>query len=611
MRTAFEAEGEIRGTDLLAALVTLWRESANGTLQFSRSGATAGLELAAGEIVGTSASDPRFETAAILLRAGKLDEATLERLKAVEGKDRAQSALQAGVLTRREWRWGEKIRAVEILSDLLTWLDGEYRLFRTGARDAGEFRLSIPRLVLELFLRSRDRGLVLHHLGGVDVPLSRAGHFDSEFATFGLTPDAESVVRLIDGKSTAAEISSEATADAFAVEKLLAALVTLGLVHPEFEAADTTPRPGPPPVRDLDPERDEEEEQEAEEEIEEETEEEEAGENESEHEDDEAPEEDDETLVARPREPVAEPASEYGQEPESLTGEYGSASESPAVADVDSGPEDEPVADSLGLEELEVVGLSGPGYGGPEEARHPLDEAELAPEQRLPSDLMDLEPASAEDGASYDRPLDMSTGVGAGERPRQRSGAPWLWLLILLGAAVAGLLYWRSRGTAAPGPGNPLATANTPTTAALVSTAAPAPLAAAEATAAPAATRPPAVSPTGRRAQPTAAPAALSQGRQKWLDRASRDRREADSERSARFTIQLELVCEEASLSDAWKYDRPAGTMWLATTPFRGQNCFRVLWGRYPTREAAQRALARAPGFFTTPRNRPLVVPIR
>ena len=42
----------------------------------------------------------------------------------------------------------------------------------------------------------------LHHLGGVDVPLARADDFDDEFATFGLTADAESVVRLIDGKST-------------------------------------------------------------------------------------------------------------------------------------------------------------------------------------------------------------------------------------------------------------------------------------------------------------------------------------------------------------------------------------------------------------------------
>jgi hypothetical protein len=125
-------------------------------------------------VVRTASSDPRFDTAAILVRAGKLDQPTLDGSPSGEGGDRAAVALQTGVLTRREWRWGEKIRAVEVLSDLLTWLDGEYWLFRTGAQDASEFRLTIPRLVLELFLRSRDRSLVLHYLGGVDVPLAPA-----------------------------------------------------------------------------------------------------------------------------------------------------------------------------------------------------------------------------------------------------------------------------------------------------------------------------------------------------------------------------------------------------------------------------------------------------
>ena len=67
MRTAFEYEGEIRGVDLLACLVTLWRENASGSLQFSRSGATAGFEIVGGEVAATSTSDPRFETAAILV----------------------------------------------------------------------------------------------------------------------------------------------------------------------------------------------------------------------------------------------------------------------------------------------------------------------------------------------------------------------------------------------------------------------------------------------------------------------------------------------------------------------------------------------------------------
>ena len=198
MRNTFEQEGSVRGTDLLAGLVGLWRESASGSLQFSRSGATAGFELARGELVASSSSDPRFETAAILVRAGKLEAATLERIAAPEGGDRALLALQAGVLTRREWRWGEKIRAVEILSDLLTWLDGEYWFFRSTEDEAPEARLPIPRLILELFLRSRDRSLVLQYLGGVDVPIARADTFEEEFATFGLTADAESVVRLID-----------------------------------------------------------------------------------------------------------------------------------------------------------------------------------------------------------------------------------------------------------------------------------------------------------------------------------------------------------------------------------------------------------------------------
>ena len=208
MRTEIGPRGDIRSTDILAGLVSLWRESASGTLQFSRSGATCGFDLSSGEIVSTSASDARFDTAEILVRAGKLDSTTLERLTAGSGSDRALTALQAGVLTKREWRWGEKIRAVEILSDLLTWIEGDYTFFRASSREGGEFRLTIPRLILELFLRSRDRGLVLHHLGGADVPLVRDARFDEEFATFGLTDDAESVVRLIDGESTAADISA-------------------------------------------------------------------------------------------------------------------------------------------------------------------------------------------------------------------------------------------------------------------------------------------------------------------------------------------------------------------------------------------------------------------
>ena len=704
MRNAFEAEGEIRGTDLLAALVALWREGASGTLQFSRSGATAGFDIAAGDVVRTASSDSRFDTAAILVRAGKLDQPTLERLPVGQGGDRAAVALQTGVLTRREWRWGEKIRAVEVLSDLLTWLEGDYWFFRTGAQDASEFRLTIPRLVLELFLRSRDRNLILHYLGGADVPLARAAAFDAEFPSFGLTADAESVVQLIDGERTAEEIASEAPADAFAVEKLLAALVTLGLVHPEF-APGEEPAAAPPfpeghaddaaraddPAPDAAPA----------------------------HGDDDEGDEDVEarTLSAdrnaddaapTPQLPPSEPDSAAPEPPtesapasdlriaeddaeESLAG--GSFEEAAAADSYDDEyEEDEPEPgdedSSLDDREFDHDGGAAPASpsmdAGPSRfdametgsdrerdlgdepirGASPAREAGLEGDDRedredspaeAPSDLLGLDEAAPSPPLPFERPLDTMTGVGGPERPRPRSGGVWLWVLALLAVAVIAAVLWRSREA---GPAEPAKTAAGPTavpTAVELSATAAAPAAAAAPsptamrigpTARPAAVAAvPSAAPARPTAPPTAAPPpaaarhAMSPApaagktvpappaprprssappvpgsdasRQAWVDRAERDQRRYVQEGKARFAVQLELACEVPSLADAFQHDRPANSMWLLATPYQGRSCFRVLWGRYSTREEASRGLARAPSFFSTPRNHPAVVPIR
>ena len=104
--------------------------------------------------------------------------------------------------------------------------------------------------------------------------------------------------------------------------------------------------------------------------------------------------------------------------------------------------------------------------------------------------------------------------------------------------------------------------------------------------------------PTAAPSRSAAAPETTGPSRQAWLDRAARDHQKANADHKNHFTIQLELACEIPTLVDAWKYDRPAGTMWVLTTPFKGQTCFRVLWGRYPTQEAAHRAIAGVPGLL-------------
>jgi septal ring-binding cell division protein DamX len=97
---------------------------------------------------------------------------------------------------------------------------------------------------------------------------------------------------------------------------------------------------------------------------------------------------------------------------------------------------------------------------------------------------------------------------------------------------------------------------------------------------------------------------------QQWLDRAARDAKRLAVEPKTRYAIQLELACEAASLNDAFQHDR-GPNMWVLTTSFQGKTCFRVLWGRYATIEAARRALSGAPKFFATPKNHPAVTGVR
>jgi hypothetical protein len=99
-------------------------------------------------------------------------------------------------------------------------------------------------------------------------------------------------------------------------------------------------------------------------------------------------------------------------------------------------------------------------------------------------------------------------------------------------------------------------------------------------------------------------------GRHAWLVRAERGRRALARGRRARFTIQLELVCELPSLEEAWEYDR-RGRMWLLVADYRGRECFRVFWGRYVTLEEARAAKSSVPRFFFTETNTPAVVATR
>lgn len=568
MRTAFERGGDIRSVDLAAAFATLWHQHATGVLAFSRADRRVRFEILEGAAVEVFSSDPSFDTAEVLVRAGKLDPSALEVRRLTAGRDRARAAREQGLLTERDWRWGEKIRAVEILADLLTWLEGRYSFDPDEIPEAGEFRVGIERLLLELFLRSRDREFIHHSLGATDAPLQRAADFDEAFPALGLTPDAVSVVSAIDGRATAAEISRRVPPDPFSVQKLLAALTTLGLVHPEYAEEANTRRvaaPPPPPAQEPAP-----------------------------------------TI------PPAAPKGSSRPEPEEPAVP---APQEPAPREIE--PE---------ISAAPPPAPSEPPIEEPPVKRIPIElPMEPVPEPALPDPaILGWEQGPLE---PLDQPLDLSEPV------LHRSGRPSLtsvWLLAVLAIAVGALLVFRARRVQSEPPAAPVVVSTPlptllPTEPPAVTAAPPTALAAsgpaqiASPTVMPAtpipptATAPlPTIVPTRLppMSPPPAAATAVPRDRRGWLELADRDRRVLARSRRTHYTIQLELVCELPSLEEAWNYER-GRSMWLLVSTHRGRECFRVLWGRYATLEAARSAKASVPRFFFTPTNQPTVVSTR
>jgi septal ring-binding cell division protein DamX len=579
MRTAFEREGDIRSVDLLAAFAALWRGRASGILHFSRPGERIRFEILDGDVGDVWASDPDFDAAQVLVRAGKLDPSALEG-HVSKGGERARSARELGLLTERDWRWGERIRVVEILSHLVGWLEGSY-VFDAAARpEPGEFRVGIHRLFLELFLRSRDRAFVHHALPSADAPLVKAHDFDEKFATLGLTPDALRVVAAIDGKASAAEISRKTPPDPFSVEKLLAALATLGLVRPEYASEEPAAArrieaappqeipPAPPPAR---------------------------------------------------KEPEMEiPPAEVEREPLDTT---------PAPVPVQPGvplPEGEidlPMSARVEPSEPEPA-LTGWENAPPEPMDQPLDipepEVVASSRPRLGSVWLLLLLAAAVVALLVFRARETgSSPVTSPPVPSSPTVSPLAPAAIVPTSLPPAVVPTSEPPTAVPRaePPTPAPLTPVPPTAAPptrapatpVPTSPPAsPTSVPTFTAVPPRPTPTAVPqrPSPPPPRPTAAPASASgRNRSQWDALAEQGRQILPS---APYTIQLELVCELSSLEEAWKYN--GGEMWIVAAEHRGRNCFRVFWGRYASIEEAQLAKESVPRFFFTRTNRPAVV---
>lgn len=571
-------EGEISQINLIERLVELWREQFTGAIRFESDGIIKIVYFKSGDILSASTNDRADSVDEILMRAGKVSREHVKQALArrKENETLGDALLNLGFITRKELSWARRVQVVGVIRSIAAWSTGSFTIVADylPKRDEGTL-FPLPQILVELIVTEADRQKFERVMEGGDIVFAKTASFDDVFRRLGLNEEAEQIANQVDGMQTASDVASASGKDPFNVYKLLHALATLGLLEraqkpqevPEVsiddfaaagvaDAADMwdvepTPEPviaEPEPVVQAQPIFD-------------------FDEAEAVH----AP-----TLEV-PIAPVPEPAE-------------------PAASAWD---EEEPVAETP---------MVPPPPAPVDEKKWGFDEAQIETARRA------AVPVSGTESI-----VDTATRR-AKTQPKPKPSRFGLLIalmvvFILAAGGYYGFLWWiekQAKTTAAasapaprPRPSVPAATTGTIVPTATVATAtdtvaattttsaAGVGIAPNTATTATTASIPP-TSPT-----PAPRPMVITGGSATGRERYDAMARQFLATASGNFTVQIQILCDTSNLDKAM---RAGGSeVWFVPQSISGRPCFRVLWGRFNTREEAQRAMGQIPAGLRDP----------
>jgi len=617
-------EGEISQIKLIERLVELWREQFTGAIRFENDGIIKIVYFKSGDILSASTNDRSDSIDEILMRAGKVSREHVKQAlaKRKENETLGDALLNLGFITRKELTWARRVQVVGVIRSIAAWTDGSFTIVADylPKRDEGTL-FPLPQVLVELIVTEQDRGRFEKALDGGNAVFTKTADFDDVWRRLGLNEDAEAIVVEIDGRKNATEVATASGRDTFNVYKLLDALATLGVLkragsaeaEPQFalddfaaagvaDAADLWNDPVQPAAFELD-----------------ETE-----------------------ALAQPTLEVPRMTIEPEPVPQPSAGEpalpilpAASAWDETDEMSFEEDDTPEPVVPAAPV----MPGWSTPPrepVAAPAPAMAVLNDPPDEPVENWGFDEAQLETVRR---AADPEPPRVPTKR---RRPERRYGLIVAVLVIVM-LAFAGLFayrWWQEKQATAPrvveqkpAPAPPPvqtasadtgtivdagtagttdtapatgttpvvatntapATTSTPATATTSTAAVPTPMrVTAEPAPAPVKVTPeppptvalPRVTAKTPAATPTGAPAA---GRERYDAMAQ----EYAASNTARYTLQIQILCDASNLDKAMRSG--GSNLWFVPQQLGSRSCYRVYWGRYATRDEAQRALAAVP----------------
>jgi hypothetical protein len=563
-------EGEISEINLVERLVELWREQFTGAIRFESDGIIKIVYFKGGDILSASTNDRADSVDEILMRAGKVSREHVKQAlaKRKENETLGDALLNLGFITRKELTWGRRVQVVGVIRSIAAWETGSFTIVADylPKRDEGTL-FPVPQVLTELIVTDQDRQKFERATDGGSAVFAKSADFDDVFRKLGLNEQAETIVKQIDGTKSVSEVATAAGGDSFNVYKLLCAMATLRVLNrvdatpaqPEFalddfaaagvaDAADVWNEPQPEPQFDLD-----------------------------------------ETVT------LGQPTIEI---------------QTPPVPSSSAWDEEEQ------QEEAPAPIMAAP-TPAPAPIPMPVTATVAAEEEQWGFDEAQIEAARRATVASTPKPGAQPMRA----KPKKSRRGLWIALIaivLLAGAGYAGFRWWQGRqeverqALSLPSPRRakspplhrdvpavpativdiaPTTTTTTGTTETIaVTTTTPPPPA--TATAALAAVTP---KPAPVAAATTPTPPPVNDARAKYDAMA----REFAANPAGNFTVQVQILCEPSNLTKAMS---SGGTnVWFVPQQIGSRPCYRVFWGRYNTRDEAQRALAAIPADVRDP----------
>jgi hypothetical protein len=605
-------EGEISEINLIERLVELWREQFTGAIRFENDGIIKIIYFKGGDVLSASTNDRADSIDEILMKAGKVSREHVKQALArrKESETLGDAMLNLGYITRKELTWARRVQVVGVIRSIAAWTTGSFTIVADylPKRDEGTL-FPLPQVLVELIVTEQDRQKFDRAMDGGSVVFEKASDFPEVFGRLGLNEDAEAIVTQVDGMKSASEVASASGRDAFNVYKLLHALATLRIltskpqVTPEFSLDDEFSTAGVADASDMWNEVSSKEPQ----------------------------FEFDEAAASGPTLEV--PAMDFDLDETKALPPRVTAPEPPAPAPSawDDSEEEEPVAPALTTAHMPAWDTPPPATVVtpiPVHAEPPVDateqwgfdEAQIETAKRATAPP----PAPARPAASVGAPIPKGKRKEGGRRGLL---TVLLVILLLAGAAYGGYWWWQKQQNQPAGPvavasktqpaQPPTATAPPAETGTIVevpttmtastttetATVAPNMTTTAVATTTTQAPPPPPAPVTATAATSTAQPLPVVTPRSAPAsgDRARYDEmaRLYAANPQGNFTVQIQILCEPANLAKAI---RAGGeNVWFLPQPLGARSCYRVFWGRFNTREEAQRAMANVPAGMRDP----------